>query len=387
MKSGKTPSLLRRHPWIFSGAIKSIEGNVTEGSLVKVFDNKGEFLAIGHYQVGSIAIRIISFEDKIIDYDFWKNKISTAYQLRNSLELTDNSETNAFRLVNAEGDELPGLVIDFYNGVAVTQFHSIGLYLVKDLIVQALKDVLKNKLEAVYDKSEGTMPFKAAIKPSDGFLFGHSDKHEILEYGNQFKIDWASGQKTGFFIDQRENRKLLQQYSKNRNVLNLFCYTGGFSVYALRGGARLVHSVDSSSPAIGLANENIAMNFPGTIKHAAFNEDVFEFLNKTDEKYDLIIIDPPAFAKHNNALHNALQAYKRLNQKVMEKIQKGGILFTFSCSQVVSKDDFRKSVFAAAVNAHRKVKILHQLTQPPDHCVSIFHPEGEYLKGLVLYVE
>lgn len=387
LKSGKVQSLFRRHPWIFSGAIKRIEGPVTEGSLVKVTDNKGNFLATGHYQIGSIAVRIISFEDTVIDYNFWKNKILAAYRLRLFLGLTENPETNTFRLVNAEGDDLPGLIIDYYNGTAVTQFHSIGLYLNKDMIVQALKEVLNEKLETVYDKSEGTIPFKAAIKPADGYILGQSSNPEVLEYGNRFFVDWTTGQKTGFFIDQRENRKLLQQYAGGKHVLNLFCYTGGFSVYALRGGAGLVHSVDSSSPAIALTNKNVALNFPGASNHVAYTDDAFKFLDNIDNKYDLIILDPPAFAKHNDALHNALQGYKRLNQKALEKVQKGGLLFTFSCSQVVSKENFLKSVFAASVNAHRKVSILHRLTQPPDHAVSIYHPEGEYLKGLVLYVE
>jgi 23S rRNA (cytosine1962-C5)-methyltransferase len=393
LKSGKEQSLFRLHPWIFSGAIKQIEGNVKEGQLVKVVDNKENFLALGHYQIGSIAVRIISFKEIPIDYNFWKEKISAALRLRNVLGLFKNDNLNVYRLVNAEGDEMPGLVIDFYNGIAVTQFHSIGMYLVKDEIVQALQEVLGNSLKAVYDKSEGTMPFKAVVRPTDGWLtpapnlLQGAEGAIVSEYGNKFIIDLFEGQKTGFYIDQRENRKLLEQYSNGKNVLNMFCYTGGFSVYAIRGGAKSVHSVDSSAKAIELTNKNVSINFPDIKNHEAFATDAFEYLANMDDKYDLIILDPPAFAKHNTALNNALQGYKKINQKALEKIRKGGFLFTFSCSQVVSKENFRKSVFAASVNARRKVSILHQLSQPPDHPVSMYHPEGEYLKGLVLYVE
>jgi len=399
LKSGKEQSLFRLHPWIFSGAIKQIEGNVKEGQLVKVVDNKGNFLALGHYQIGSIAVRIISFKEIPIDYNFWKEKISASLKMRNALGLFKNDNLNVYRLVNAEGDEMPGLVIDFYNGIAVTQFHSIGMYLIKDQIVQALQEVLGNSLTAVYDKSEGTMPFKAIVRPTNGWLTpspalpqtgeGEEAWERVIvsEYGNKFIIDLFEGQKTGFYIDQRENRKLLEQNSYGKNVLNMFCYTGGFSVYALHGGAKLVHSVDSSAKAIELTNKNVSLNFPEIKNHEAFAVDAFEYLNNMDDKYDLIILDPPAFAKHNTALNNALQGYKKINQKALEKIRKGGFLFTFSCSQVVSKENFRKSVFAASVNARRKVSILHQLSQPPDHPVSMYHPEGEYLKGLVLYVE
>jgi 23S rRNA (cytosine1962-C5)-methyltransferase len=399
LKSGKEQSLFRLHPWIFSGAIKQIEGKVKEGQLVHVTDNKGNFLALGHYQIGSIAVRIISFKEIPIDYNFWKEKISAAFQMRKSLGFFNDKNLNVYRLVNAEGDEMPGLVIDIYNDIAVTQFHSIGMYLEKDQIVQALQEVLGNSLKAVYDKSEGTMPFKAAVRPSNGWLTpippisqteeGNNFGKGIIvsEYGNKFEIDLFEGQKTGFYIDQRENRKLLEQYSKGKNVLNMFCYTGGFSVYALRGGANLVHSVDSSAKAIELTNKNISINFSDVNNHEAFATDAFEYLKNMDDKYDLIVLDPPAFAKHNVALNNALQGYKKINQHALEKIRKGGLLFTFSCSQVVTKENFRKSVFAASVNAKRKVSILHQLTQPSDHPVSMYHPEGEYLKGLVLYVE
>jgi 23S rRNA (cytosine1962-C5)-methyltransferase len=393
LKSGKETSLLRFHPWIFSGAIKEIKGDITEGQLVRVVDNKDNFLALGHYQIGSIAVRIISFKEVEVDDNFWKSKINSACSLRQSLGLFNNPNTNVFRLVNAEGDEMPGLVIDFYNGIAVTQFHSIGMYLVKDKITNSLKEVLGSKLVAVYDKSEGTMPFKAKIKAKNGWLLSPtgseitSNELIVNEYSNKFHIDFIEGQKTGFFIDQRENRKLLGTYSHGKRVLNMFCYTGGFSVYAMQNGANAVHSVDSSAKAIELTNKNVELNFPGDKRHEAFATDAFDFLNKIDNNYDLIILDPPAFAKHNEALNNALQGYKKLNQKALEKIKSGGILFTFSCSQVVSKDNFRKSVFAASANAKRKISILHQLVQPADHAVSIYHPEGEYLKGLVLYVE
>jgi 23S rRNA (cytosine1962-C5)-methyltransferase len=400
LKSGKEQSLFRLHPWVFSGAIKHIEGNVAEGQAVKVVDNKGSFLATGHYQIGSIAVRIISFKDIEINYSFWKNKISQAYELRKRLGFIDNPDLNVFRLVNAEGDEMPGLIIDIYNEIAVTQFHSIGMYLAKEEIIKALIEVVGDAIKGIYDKSEGTMPFKAAVKAKNGWLTqvpvfspapypGNTGEGVSLvtEYGNKFLVDYIESQKTGFFIDQRENRKLLNSYASGRTVLNMFCYTGAFSVYAISGGAKLVHSVDSSAKAIEMTHKNISLNFPDTINHESYTEDAFAFLNNMDDKYDLIVLDPPAFAKHNEALNNALQGYKKLNQKALEKIKKGGLLFTFSCSQVVTKENFRKSVFAASVNAKRKVSILHQLTQPPDHPVSIYHPEGEYLKGLVCYVE
>ena len=387
LKSGKDQSVRRYHPWIFSGAIKKIIGNVSEGDLVRVTDNKDEFLALGHYQIGSIAVRIISFEEKEIDKDFWKEKISNAYKLRKEFGLAENKDNNVYRLIHAEGDGLPGLIIDFYNGTVVLQMHSIGMYLNKEHIIEALKENYSERLTAVYDKSESTIPFKSEINAKNEYLYGSSSEKVVLEYGNKFKVNWEEGQKTGFFIDQRENRKLLAEYSKDRSVLNVFGYTGGFSVYAMHGGARLVHSVDSSKKAIDLTNENIKLNFEDTGRHEAFAVDAFEFLNDIDNKYDLIILDPPAFAKHRNVLSNALQGYKRLNVKAIEKIKPGGILFTFSCSQVVSKENFRKTIFVAAANTGRNVRILHQLSQPIDHPVNIYHPEGEYLKGLVVYVE
>ena len=387
LKSGKDQSVRRYHPWIFSGAIKKIKGEVNEGDLVIVTDNKDEFLALGHYQVGSIAVRIISFEDREINEDFWKDKISKAYELRKKFNLAENPDNNVYRLVHAEGDGLPGLIIDFYNGTVVLQMHSIGMYLNKQHIVEALKEVYGGQLLAVYDKSESTIPFKSEINAKNEYLFGNTGEKVVLEYGNKFKVNWEEGQKTGFFIDQRENRKLLAEYSKGRSVLNVFGYTGGFSVYAMNGGAKVVHSVDSSKLAIDLTNENIALNFNDTSRHEAFAVDAFEYLNTIDNKYDLIILDPPAFAKHQNVLHNALQGYKRLNAKAIEKIKPGGIIFTFSCSQVVSKEIFRKTIFTAAANTGRNVRILHQLTQPIDHPINIYHPESEYLKGLVIYVE
>jgi len=387
LKSGKDQSPRRYHPWIFSGAIKKIIGNVTEGDLVKVTDNKDEFLAIGHYQIGSIAVRIISFESTDINFDFWRTKIKNAYNLRKSLNIINNENNNVYRLVHAEGDGLPGLIIDFYNGTAVLQMHSIGMYQNKESFVRILQEIYGDQLHAVYNKSESTIPYKSDIDAKNEYLLGKPANKVVLEYGNKFKINWEEGQKTGFFIDQRENRKLVQEYSKDRAVLNVFGYTGGFSVYAMKGGANLVHSVDSSAKAIDLTNENIALNFEQTNRHEAFAVDAFDFLEKADQKYDLIILDPPAFAKHHNVLHNALQGYKRLNAKAIEKIKPGGILFTFSCSQVVSRENFRKSVFAAAANTGRNVRILHQLTQPSDHPVNIYHPEGEYLKGLVVYIE
>jgi 23S rRNA (cytosine1962-C5)-methyltransferase len=387
LKSGKDQSVRRYHPWIFSGAIKKVVGNVNEGDLVVVTDNKDEFLALGHYQIGSIAIRIISFEEIEINESFWKEKISKAYKFRKEFGLAENENTNVYRLVHAEGDGLPGLIIDFYNGTAVLQMHSIGMYLNREHIINALKELYGDKLNAVYDKSENTIPFKSDIEAKNGYIFGETSKKTVVEYGNKFKINWEDGQKTGFFIDQRENRKLLANYSKDKSVLNVFGYTGGFSVYAMQGGAKLVHSVDSSKKAIDLTNENIDLNFEDASRHEAFAVDAFEYLNDIKDKYDIIILDPPAFAKHHNVLHNALQGYKRLNVRAIENIKPGGLIFTFSCSQVVSKENFRKTIFTAAANTGRNVRILHQLSQPIDHAVNLYHPESEYLKGLVVYVE
>ncbi|MEN8201395.1 MAG: class I SAM-dependent rRNA methyltransferase [Bacteroidota bacterium] len=387
LKSGKDQSLKRFHPWVFSGAIKKIYGTAREGELVDVYDNKDEFLATGHYQDGSIAIRILSFEALEINPDFWMERIGNAWKLRQNLGLVSNPATNVFRWVNAEGDGLPGLIVDFYAGVAVVQMHSIGMYRNLELITEALKKVAGAHIHTIYNKSGSTLPDKPGISDRSGFLLGNLEKGEVLENGYRFNVNWVQGQKTGFFIDQRENRKLVGKWAKGRRVLNMFGYTGGFSVYGLGGEAELVHSVDSSGKAIDLTREHMEMNFPGNTHHTAFAVDAFNYLREMKESYDLIILDPPAFAKHQKVLNNALQGYKRLNQKAFEQIAPGGLLFTFSCSQAVSRENFRKSVFAAAANARRRVRILYHLSQPPDHPVSIFHLEGEYLKGLVLEVE
>ncbi|MCU0472154.1 MAG: class I SAM-dependent rRNA methyltransferase [Bacteroidales bacterium] len=386
LKSGKDQSARRYHPWIFSGAIKKIYGNPVEGDLVDVYDNKDEFLAVGHYQPGSIAVRILSFKELNPDISFFRERIMSAVKYRESAGLLNNKNLNVFRLVHAEGDDLPGLIIDFYNGVAVMQMHSVGMYRLRNEFAGILKDVLGDKLTAVYDKSEGTIPFMSGISGINEFLLGKSDPVIVTENGFRFKIDWATGQKTGFFIDQRENRKLLGEFCDGRSVLNMFGYTGAFSVYAMKN-ASMVHTVDSSASAIEMAIENIRLNYGEDKRHEVFRVDAFGFLEDIKDKYDLIILDPPAFAKHNNVLANALQGYKRLNMRAIAQIKPGGIIFTFSCSQVVTKENFRKSVFAAAANTGRRVRILHQMSQPPDHPVNIYHPESEYLKGLVIYVE
>ncbi|MEA3461098.1 MAG: class I SAM-dependent rRNA methyltransferase [Bacteroidota bacterium] len=387
LKSGKDQSLRRYHPWVFSGAIKKIHGPAREGDLVDLYDNKDEFLASGHYQQGSIAVRVISFEAVETDEQFWDQKIANAWNLREKLGLLTDPQTNVFRWVNAEGDGMPGLIVDYYAGVAVLQTHSIGMYRNLDAIVESLKKAAGERLHTIYNKSESTLPDKPGITRKSGFLTGKQERGEVLENGYRFNVNWVEGQKTGFFIDQRENRSLVGAYSQDRSVLNMFGYTGGFSIYALGGGARLVHSVDSSGKATDLTRENGKLNFPGDARHDAFAEDAFGYFKDMKEAYDLIILDPPAFAKHQNVLNNALQGYKRLNQRALEAISPGGIIFTFSCSQAVSRENFRKSVFVAAANARRKVRVLHQLSQPPDHPVSIYHLEGEYLKGLVLEVE
>ncbi len=386
LKSGKEQSIRRFHPWIFSGAIKKIYGNPVEGDLVDVFDNKDAFLAVGHYQPSSIAVRILSFIQETPDINFFREKIKRAITYRRAIGIIDNPEINVFRLIHGEGDGLPGLIVDFYNGVAVMQMHSIGFYRIRKEIATILSELLDSRIIAVYDKSEGTIPHMSGITATNEFLFGNSGPVIVTENGYKFKIDWTTGQKTGFFIDQRENRKLLEKYTEGRNVLNMFGYTGGFSVYAMKN-ASVVHTVDSSFPAIELANENIKLNWGEDKRHESFQVDAFDYMNHIKDQYDLIILDPPAFAKHNNVLANALQGYKRLNIKAIEQIKPGGIIFTFSCSQVVTKENFRKSVFAAAANTGRSVRILHQLSQPSDHPVNIYHPESEYLKGLVIYVE
>ena len=388
LKPKKEESLSRFHPWVFSGAIQSMDGQLEEGEVVEVYGANGQFLAVGHYQIGSIAIRILSFQPIEIGPAFWEERLQRAYTLRQTLGLTANPEWhNTFRLVHGEGDNLPGLVIDLYVRTAVMQAHSVGMHYARHEIAEALKKVLGERVQNIYYKSETTLPFKANLDNEDGYLLGGETDETATENGLHFLIDWQKGQKTGFFVDQRENRSLLERYSKGRDVLNMFCYTGGFSVFAMRGGARTVHSVDSSSKAILLTNQNIALNFPDDPRHTAYAEDAFKYLERMGHDYDLIILDPPAFAKHRNVLRNALQGYRKLNAVAFEKIKPGGILFTFSCSQVVSKEDFRLAVFSAAAQSRRDVRILHQLTQPADHPVNIYHPEGEYLKGLVLYVE
>lgn len=387
LKRGKEKSVFRYHPWIFSGAIARMDGKIQEGDVVKVCDADGQYLCTGHYQIGSIAIRILCFDDSPIDDDFWRGRIADAWRKRQAIGLTENHATNVFRLIHGEGDNLPGLVVDIYGAVAVTQFHSVGMYLAKESIVKALVEVLGDRITAIYDKSESTLPFKADIKPQNGYLFGQANTTVVEENGLKFSVDWVEGQKTGFFVDQRENRSLLERYVRGKAVLNMFCYTGGFSVYAMRGGASLVHSVDVSAKAIELTNQNVALNYPNDSRHEAFTEEAFRFLEGATGKYDVIVLDPPAFAKHQNVLNNAIQGYKKLNRKGIEVVRPGGLLFTFSCSQVMTKELFRQTVFTAAANTGRRVSILHQLTQPADHPVSIYHPEGEYLKGLVLYVE
>ena len=387
LRHGKAESLKRFHPWIFSGAIQRMPDNLTEGQIVRVIDHKGDFLAIGHYQIGSIAIRVLSFVERKIDNEFWKERLSEAFNMRCSIGLVEREDNNTLRLVHGEGDQLPGLIIDLYGKTAVMQAHSVGMHLYRKEIAAALIDVCKGIIENVYYKSETTLPFKADLHEKDGFIIGGNEDNIAIEYGLKFHIDWLRGQKTGFFIDQRENRKLLEQYSIGKNVLNMFCYTGGFSVYALRGGATRVTSVDSSAKAIDLTRANAELNFPGDSRHDAYAEDAFKFLERAGDDYELIVLDPPAFAKHKGALRNALKGYTRLNAIAISKIRKGGIIFTFSCSQAVNKDQFRLAVFTAAAQAGRHVRILHQLHQPADHPINIYHPEGEYLKELVLEVE
>lgn len=387
LKKGKEDSLKRFHPWVFSGAIAHMDDGIEEGDIVRVITQSGAFIALGHYQIGSIAVRVLSFQDIAIDDDFWKQRLAAALLMRQCAGIADNPENNTFRLVHGEGDNLPGLVIDCYGKTAVMQAHCVGMHVCRNVIARQLVEVMGNRIENVFYKSETTLPFKADLGQENGFIYGGSDDNVAVENGLKFHVDWLKGQKTGFFVDQRENRKLLEHYAKGKTVLNMFCYTGGFSFYAMRGNAKAVHSVDSSAKAIELTNANVELNFPGDKRHQAFCEDAFKFLDAAKDKYDLIILDPPAFAKHRAALHNALKGYTRLNVKAFEKIKSGGILFTFSCSQVVTKDNFRNAVFTAAALAGRNVRILHQLHQPADHPINIYHPEGEYLKGLVLYVE
>ncbi len=381
---------MRRHPWVFSGAIERIEcdGDIAEGAVVEVVSSKGDFIARGHYQIGSIAVRVLTFERREIDDAWWRERIASAFDVRRTLGLTENEQTTCYRLIHGEGDLMPGLVVDIYGSVAVVQCHSVGMYLSRESIAKALREVYGERLTAVYNKSAATVPFKANLNAVDGYLYGSAEKDNVvLENGHKFLVNWEEGQKTGFFIDQRFNRDLVKQYAKGRTVLNTFCYTGGFSVYALAGGAKEVCSIDASERAVRLVDENIRLNFGDEAPHTSLACDAVEYLKDIGDKYDMIILDPPAFAKHHKVLGNAMQGYKRLNARALSQIKSGGILFTFSCSQAVSKELFRTTVFTAAAIAGRKVRILHQLTQPTDHPINIYHPEGEYLKGLVLYVE
>ena len=389
LKKGKEESLNRFHPWIFSGAIHHMEEGIEEGDIVNVFTATNDFIAVGHYQIGSIAVRVLSFSEVEINHSFWWSHLESSLKMRQRIGIADNDNNNTYRLVHGEGDALPGLIIDCYGETMVMQAHSVGMHASRKAVCRALVEVMGNRMKHVYYKSETTLPFKAELEQENDFIHGGTDNDIAIENGLKFHVDWLHGQKTGFFIDQRENRSLLEHYAKDKSVLNMFCYTGGFSVYAMRGQAKMVHSVDSSAKAIELTNRNIDLNFPGDKRHEAFCEDAFKYLDNTDNanKYDLIVLDPPAFAKHRKALHNALKGYTRLNVKGLQRIKQGGILFTFSCSQIVSKENFRNAVFTAAAQAGRKVRILHQLHQPADHPINIYHPEGEYLKGLVLYVE
>lgn len=386
LKKGKEESLKRFHPWVFSGAIAKMDNGVEEGDIVAVYSYSGEFIAMGHFQIGSITVRVLDFAQRDIDADFFFDRLQKAFDLRKSIGLI-RPDNNAFRLVHGEGDFLPGLVVDVYDRTAVVQAHSPGMHFARNIIAEALLRIADGLIKNVYYKSETTLPYKAQLDPQNDYIVGGFETNVAVENGLKFHVDWLKGQKTGFFVDQRDNRSLLEHYANGRSVLNMFCYTGGFSFYAMRGNAKLVHSVDSSAKAIQLTNENVELNFPDDPRHQAFAEDAFKFLNNMDDKYDLIILDPPAFAKHKSALKNALIGYRKLNAKAFEKIRPGGILFTFSCSQAVSKEQFRLAVFSAAAMSGRRVRILHQLTQPSDHPINIYHPEGEYLKGLVLYVE
>lgn len=387
LKRGKESSLYRFHPWVFSGAIAKMDNGVSDGDVVKIFNSEGTYIATGHYQRGSIAVRVLTFENEEINADFWYKRIKEALCLRQTI-LANNKDTDTFRLVHGEGDNLSGLIIDIYGATAVMQAHSTGMHLSRNDIAQAITNVMEGKITSVYYKSGTTLPYADETEEHDGFLIGKASDNIALENGLKFHIDWEKGQKTGFFVDQRDNRKLTENYASGKKVLNMFCYTGGFSTYALRGGAQKVHSVDSSAKAIDITNQNVELNFPDCKNHKAFAEDAFKFLQNIEkDAYDFIILDPPAFAKHHDAVKSALRGYTRLNQKAFEKIAPRGIIFTFSCSQAISKEQFRLAVFTAAAQSGRQAKIIHQLHQSADHPTNIYHPEGEYLKGLVLYVE
>ncbi len=387
LRRGKEESLLRFHPWVFSRAIERVDEGIEEGDVVRVVTSGGECVGVGHFQIGSIAVRILSFEDREIDEQFWEDRLRSALALRSSVGLTASDANNIFRLVYGEGDSLPGLVIDCYGDTAVVQAHSVGMHTSRMQIRDALLKVMGQSVHHVYYKSETTLPYNANLMQENEFLYGSTTDNVAMENGLKFHIDWLRGQKTGFFVDQRDNRMLLEHYAKDRRVLNMFCYTGGFSVYAMRGGAAQVCSVDSSEKAIDLTNRNVELNFPSDPRHESHTEDAFKFLAQCGGEYDLMVLDPPAFAKHRMVLKNALKGYVRLNALGLEAIRSGGIVFTFSCSQVVTKEQFRQAVLTAALRVKRKVRILHQLHQSADHPINIYHPEGEYLKGLVLYVE
>lgn len=387
LRRGKAESLKRFHPWVFSGAIDRCDGKPQEGDLVRVISHEGEVLGYGHCQIGSIAVRMLTFGDETVDAAFWQQRLAEAFRMRKTLRLSGRADNDIYRLVHGEGDRLPGLIVDVYGRTAVMQAHSVGMHVNRETIAKALVAASGGLIDNVYYKSETTLPYKADLHGENGFLLGNDEGNVATENGLRFHIDWLNGQKTGFFVDQRENRSLLEHYAPGRQVLNMFCYTGGFSVYALRGGAELVHSVDASAKAIELTRANVELNFPGDQRHEAYTADAFKYLEEAGNNYDLIVLDPPAFAKHRDALRNALKGYTRLNAMAFRKIKPGGILFTFSCSQAVSKEQFRLAVFTAATQSGRHVRILHQLHQPADHPINIYHPEGEYLKGLVLYVE
>lgn len=387
LKKGKSFSIGRAHPWIFSGAIQKMDASISDGNWVRVMDEKGNAIATGHYQHGSIAVRILSFGEDIPGEFFWYDKLRAALGLRRILDLS-NEKTNCFRLIHGEGDGLPGLIVDYYDGVIVMQAHSAGMHLDREQIAEALDKVFEGTLRAIYYKSNTTLPTRLNAAETTGYLKGMGGvPHIVLEHGLKFYVDWEEGQKTGFFLDQRENRALLSTYAKDRKVLNTFCYTGGFSVYAIEGGAALVHSVDVSEKAVGMARNNIALNHFDTRLHECFASDTFDFMKDRKDQYDVIVLDPPAFAKHRDARHQAVKGYQRLNSDAMRIIRPGGVLFTFSCSQVVDKQLFYDTVVSAGINAGRQIRVLHHLGQAPDHPVSLYHPEGEYLKGLVLYVE
>ncbi|MDR1758070.1 MAG: class I SAM-dependent rRNA methyltransferase [Bacteroidales bacterium] len=388
LHAGKEKSLLRKHPWVFSGAIARADGQISDGEIVEVFDHQRQFLAMGHYHEASIAVRVFAFEKIEPDFEFWKNRVAQAWDYRQTLGITGKEPLTIFRLVNGEGDLLPGLIIDWYQGCAVMQFHSMGMYRLRETFARALQEIFGNHLKSIYDKSSSTLLNPNDLPVDDGYMFGKEEEVFGVEYGLPFYIDISRGQKTGFFIDQRENRRLLGEHARDRQVLNLFCYTGGFSTYALAGGAARVHSVDISSRAVEQTRKNIEHFSPEVAaRHEAFEDNVFDFIEKMPPRqYDIIILDPPAFAKHHKVKEQGIKGYRNLNKKVMEKIKNGGLLFTFSCSQAVSHDDFQTMIFSAAALAHRDLQIVAHLQQAPDHPVSIFHPEGAYLKGLLLHV-